>query len=157
MDSRPTKAPSSAVNDSATDAHSVSDKTPTYLVSTNARHSRRQYGSLVDRGANGCIIGSDMRKIKSHCSFTHLSGIDDHTVRDLPLVTAGAFVRTSAGPIILIVHQGAHMPDGKTILSPGQMEHFGWTIDDKSPAFTGTVPTVTSLDGHVCPWQSSMV
>ena len=36
MDSRPTRAPSSAADDSTTDASSVSDNIPTYLVSTNA-------------------------------------------------------------------------------------------------------------------------
>ena len=31
------------------------------------------------------------------------------------------------------------------------MENFGWTIDDKSPTFTGAVPTVKSLEGHIMP------
>lgn len=51
-----------------------------------------------------------------------LSGIDDHTVRDLPLVTAGAVVRSDRGDILLLMHQCAHMRDGNTMHSCGQME-----------------------------------
>ena len=40
-----------------------------------------------------------------------LSGIDDHTVANLPLVTAGAVVDTDRGPILLVVHQAADMHD----------------------------------------------
>ena len=112
----------------------------------------RQWKALMDRGANGCIIGDDMRVIhKLPNGYVHLTGIDDHTVSDLPLVTAGAYVNTSLGPVILIVHQGAHMPGGKTILSPGQMESFGWTINDKSPRATGVLPHCKSLEGHYLP------
>ena len=92
-----------------------------------------------------------MRKIQPHGGSIHLNGIDDHTVRDLSLIQAGAYVRTQAGPVILIVNQGAHMPDGKTILSPGQMEHFGWTIDDKSPALNGGTASISSIEGYKMP------
>ena len=101
MDSRPTRVPSPALNNSVTDASRTSDTTLHCQVSAHAHKFRKQFGSLVDRGANGCIIGSDMRKISTHGSFTHLNGIDDHAVRDLALVTAGAYARTQLGPIIL--------------------------------------------------------
>ena len=128
--------------------------TPTYTVSNYSRYLSHKGTALVDRGANGSIIGNNMRVLdpKGHGYFTHLNGIDDHTVRDLPLVQAGAYVRTHIGPVILIISHGAHMPDGKTILSPGQMEHFGWTITDKSPRVNeGKPPVLRSLEGHLMP------
>ena len=48
---------------------------------------------LVDRGANGSIIGSDMRMMEPHPNaITHLNGIDDHTIRYLQLICAGGYV-----------------------------------------------------------------
>ena len=92
-----------------------------------------------------------MRKIAAHPGFTHLNGIDDHTVRNLPLVQAGAHVRTHRGPAILIVNQGAHMPDGKAILSPGQLEHYGWFVHDKSPTKSSRKPFIRSIEGYLIP------
>ena len=53
--------------------------------------------ALVDRGANGSIIGRDMRLISTQDQYIDLSGIDDHTVRNLQMVTAGAVVETQKG------------------------------------------------------------
>ena len=59
--------------------------------------------------------------------------------------------KTQRGPIILIVNHSAHMPDGKTILSPGQMEHFKWAVTDKSPVCSPAAPMLTSPEGYVFP------
>jgi hypothetical protein len=50
-----------------------------------------------------------------------LSGIDDHTVRNLELVQAGGTTQTPKGDIIIIINQSAWMPDGHTIISTGQL------------------------------------
>ena len=123
-----------------------------YSVSVHRRRLN-QFNALVDRGANGSIIGGDMRVVTPQGGFTHLNGIDDHAVRNLQIVQAGGVVRTNRGPVILIVNQGAHMPDGKTILSPGQFEHYGWTVNEKSPRVTGVQPTMTSVEGYVIPLE----
>ena len=51
---------------------------------------RRNYKSLwwglVDRGANGGIAGSDSRVIQRTGRYINLSGVDDHTVRNLEIV-----------------------------------------------------------------------
>ena len=75
------------------------------------------WNSLVDRGANGGIAGRETRVMDWSDRKIDLSGIDDHTVRDLPLVTAGAVVRTDRGDVLLLMHQYAYMRDGKTIHS----------------------------------------
>ena len=60
----------------------------------------------VGRVDEGSVI--QMRLISKLGGSVNLNGLDDHTVRDLPLVQAGAYVLTNLGPHILIVNQGAH-------------------------------------------------
>ena len=45
-----------------------------------------------------------MRVIERTIRTINLSGIDDHTVRNLTIVTAGGVVRTHKGDVILVVH-----------------------------------------------------
>ena len=127
---------------------------PTVTTYNVSRDSRFLFSHLVDRGANGCVIGSDMRLIMPHNKRTHLTGIGDHTVRDLDLVCAGGVSRSNRGDIILVFNWGAHFPDGRSIACPGQMEHFGWAVNDKSYPVTKVVPTLTSLEGYVFPLES---
>jgi hypothetical protein len=116
-------------------------------------HNRKQnpWRALIDRGANGCIAGSDMTRLESTGEYIDLSGIDDHTLRNLELVTAGGVTQTPQGDIIIIVHQTAWMPDGRTILSTGQLEHFKVKVDERSKQVTGTTPSITTLEGYVIP------
>ena len=80
-----------------------------------------------------------------------LSGIDDHTVRNLELVTAGGVTQTPQGDIILVVNQTAWMPDGRTILSTGQLEHFKIKVDERSKKVTGKTPSIITLEGYDIP------
>ena len=106
---------------------------------------------MVDRGANGCIIGKDMSVIERLDLTIDLSGLDDHTVRSIPIVNAGGYGISNKGPVIAIVNQGAHMPDGKTILSSGQMEHFGCTVNEKARIITGKDPYLETVEGYRLP------
>ena len=145
MAGRPAQVPPSACNDH-------SSHWP-YTISVYARYIRKHWQALIDRGANGIIVGNDMRLIAHSGGSVNLNGLDDHTVWDLPLVQAGAYVLTSLGPRILIVNQGAYMPDGKTIMSAGQLEHFGWTVHDKSPRITGQDAYCESPEGVRIPFS----
>ena len=110
------------------------------------------WSALIDRGANGCIAGRDMKVIEKTEKTIDLSGIDDHTVRNLTIVTAGGVARTPLGEILLIVHQAADMTrESKTILSAGQLEAFGCKIDDHSPTFTKRTPCLTTVEGYQVP------
>ena len=80
-----------------------------------------------------------------------LSGIDNHTVNNLPIVIAGGVVRTNKGEIILVLNEYAHMPNGKSIHSCGQIEFFKAHVHDKSPKITGKAPCIMTLEGHVIP------
>ena len=121
-------------------------------------HSKRlnkprfEWAALIDRGANGSIAGRDMRVIERTSKTIDLSGIDDHTVRNLTIVTAGGVVRTSLGEIILVIHQAADMTgESKTILSAGQLEGFGNVVYDQPMSVTKTIPHISLLEGHKIP------
>ena len=112
----------------------------------------RKHGCLVDRGANGCIIGSDMTVLDRTDDFIDLTGIEDHTVRELNLVHAAFVAKTHLGEVIVHVYQGAYMPDGKSTLAPLQLEAHGGTVCDKAKAANnGEQPHVQSYDGYRLP------
>lgn len=76
-------------NRQANSTRIVNTCTITYSVS---QHPQKTVESLVDRGANGGLAGTDMRVIAtSPYRFVHVKGIDNHHVRDVPLVTAVVF------------------------------------------------------------------
>ena len=105
----------------------------------------------MDRGANGCIFGTDVRIVKLYNEYVDLNGIDEHTVRNLQLAEACAYVRTNRGPAILHIHQGAVMSDGKTILSPAQLEAFGCKVHDRAKRVSGKDPYFETPCGRRIP------
>ena len=102
---------------------------------------------MVDRGANGCIVGNDVHVIGYTGDTTDLSRIDDHTVRSIPLVQAGGVTKTPKGDVILIINQAAYMPDGRTILSTAQLEAFKNKVDERAQRVTGKTPSIVTLEG----------
>jgi hypothetical protein len=93
-------------------------------------HCTTRRGALVDRGANGCIGGEDIRVISRTGRIMDVQGIDDHQIVDMPIITAGAVVKTQQGEAIVIMHQYAYTGKGKTIHSAAQMEHFKQKVHD---------------------------
>ena len=124
-------------------------------LSQRVVHSRRlrsSYMTLIDRGANGSIIGADWRVIARHDSLPiDCTGLHDHTIPGLQLVQAGAVCKTQKGPVLLIVFQGASLPGGKTILSPLQLEDFGCTISDAPPSDIRPHPHIRTPEGYAIP------
>ena len=80
-----------------------------------------------------------------------LSGVDDHTVRNLRIVTAGAVVKTQHGDVILRMNQYAYMHDAKTIHSCVQMEHFKTKVNEKAPITGADPPFIETLEGFKIP------
>ena len=109
--------------------------------------------ALVDRGANGGISGNDTRIVEDGRTgkYIDLCGIDNHTINQVELVTCGAYVRSDQGPIILIMHQYARMPNSKTIHSCAQMEDYMVTINDKPAKVSGFTPFIQTLEGYRIP------
>ena len=82
-----------------------------------ADNHRLGESSLVDRGANGGLAGEDICVIEHTLRKADISGINNHTVVGLPIVTAAGVVQTLAGPVSLILHQYALIGKGKSIHS----------------------------------------
>ena len=111
--------------------------------------SRRNRGCLVDRGANGCIVGSDTSLVDRTDKYIDLTGIADHTVRKLNITHNAAVVDTHLGKAIAHIYQGASMTDGQTILSPIQMEAHDCVVMDGNT--DGKQPYIQTPDGYRIP------
>ena len=85
------------------------------------QHANHTNNQLVDCGANGGLAGSDMHVIyKSHRKI-NISGIDNHEVAGLDVVTAATLLNTSLGKVIGIFNEYAHLGKGSSIHSSGQL------------------------------------
>ena len=78
------------------DAHELTINGKTYRECSShviyyiTKSSRSSLHSLVDRGANGGVAGSDVRVIETHPDRkVDIRGIDNHEITAIPLVTAG--------------------------------------------------------------------
>ena len=118
-----------------------------HYIFQHANHTNNQ---LVDRGANGGLAGSDMQVIyKTHCKI-NISGIDNHEVTGLDVVTAATLLNTSLGKVIGIFNEYAYLGKGSSIHSSGQLEWFKTLVDEKSMKVGGT-QLITTLDGYSIP------
>ena len=112
-----------------------------------SKHSSSHYGSLIDRGANGGLPGSDVRILEWTGRTVSVTGIDNHELPGLDIVTCAALLHTNHGKVVLIMHEYAYYGRGNIIHSPGQIEWFQNTCDDKS-FHVGGKQVITFLDGY---------
>ena len=75
-----------------------------YRINLNSHTRKSLWSALIDGGANGGIAGNDASKIAGTGIYIDLCGVDDHTVSNLELITAGAVVKSQVGPIIIIMN-----------------------------------------------------
>ena len=61
-----------------------------YRINKHQRQRKCSLGSLVDRGANGGILGSDARVIFTHLRKVNVTGIDNHQRDGLKIVDGSA-------------------------------------------------------------------
>ena len=113
----------------------------------HANHTNQQ---LVDRGANGGLVGSDMCVIHKTQRKINIQGIDNHEVTGLDVVTAATLLNTSQGKVIGIFNEYAYLGKGSSIHSSGQLEWFRTNVDEKSVKVGGT-QLITTLDGYSVP------
>ena len=119
----------------------------TYHVA-QAQHAK--HGSLVDRGANGGLAGSDVRILRTSSRKCTITGIDNHEIPGLDLVQCAALVQTNHGIVNLIMNEYAYYGKGHSIHSSGQIEWYTNTVDDKSVQVSGQQRIVT-IDGYSMP------
>ena len=72
-----------------------------YKVSANVASGTRR-GALVDRGANGGILGNDARVTLQHMQTVDVTGIDNHELNQLKIVDATAKAISQRGFVIII-------------------------------------------------------
>ena len=118
-----------------------------HYIFQHANHTNNQ---LVDRGTNGGLAGSDMRVIYKTHRKINISGIDNHEVNGLDVVTAATLLNTSLGKVIGIFNEYAHLGKGSSIHSSGQLEWFKTHVDEKSIKVGGT-QVITTLEGYSVP------
>ena len=121
------------------------NKTHIYHVS---KHSSSHYGSLIDRGANGGLASSDVRILERTGRTVSVTGIGNHELPGLDIVTCAALLNTNHGKVILIMHEYAYYGRGNTI----HIEWFQNTCDHKS-YHVGGKQVITFLDGYATPLQ----
>jgi len=119
----------------------------TYHVSASKSSSVQ---SLVDRGANGGIGGSDVRVIFRTHRSVDVQGIDNHQMTNIPIATVGGVINTQHGAVIAILHQYAYTGLGTSIHSPVQLEWYQNIVNDCSIKVGGW-QCITTLDGYTIP------
>ena len=119
-----------------------------YVVSRSHTSIRK---ALVDRGANGGLAGNDSRVFATTDRKVSVSGIDNHELLDLPIVSCGAVVSTNRGAVIVVMHQYARIIDGPTIHSAIQLEDYGLIVDEKPKSLNRGRQLIQTPDGYLIP------
>ena len=91
----------------------TSDDTPQWSINSVHIHlfyhiaqaKQAQHGSLVDRGANGGLAGSDVRVLSKSSRKCTVTGIDQHQINGLDIVQCAALVNTNHGYVNLIMNE----------------------------------------------------
>jgi hypothetical protein len=131
-------------------SYEVNNKNLRYRVSTLVT-KKSERGALVDRGANGGILGADAHVWQKHRQKIDVTGIDNHEMTGLQMVDGTAFVKTQNGPVILIMRQYAYYGRQRTIHSSGQIEAYKNYVNDRSMKVTGGRQCIRTNDGYVIP------
>ena len=115
-----------------------------------AQASQAKYGSLVDRGANGGLAGSDVRILSRSSRKCTVTGIDSHELQGLDVVQCAALVETNHGIVNLIMNEYGCYGKGHTIHSSGQIEWFENSVDDRSVQ-VGEKQRICTIDDYSMP------
>ena len=115
-----------------------------------AQASQAKHGSLVDRGANGGLAGSDVRILSRSSRKCTVTGIDSHELQGLDVVQCAALVQTNHGIVNLIMNEYACYGKGHTIHYSGQIEWFKNSVDDRSVQ-VGRKQRICTIDGYAMP------
>ena len=107
----------------------TSDVTPQRSINSDHNHlfchipqeKQAQHGSLVDRGANRGLAGSDVRVLSKSSRKCTVTGFDQHQFNGVDIVQCAAMVNTNHGYVNLIINEYAYYGKGHTIQSSGQI------------------------------------
>jgi len=111
---------------------------------------RSKRGALVDRGANGGILGNDAKVIFKRNKTVDVTGIDNDELNALPMVDATAKAIADKGPVILILRNCAYHGLNRTLHSAGQIEWHLNKVHDTSMKVGGR-QVIKTVDGCYLP------
>jgi len=120
------------------------------LRASNHAIKRSKRGTLVDRGANGGMLGNDAKVIFRRNKSVDVTGIDNHELSSLPMVDATAKTLTDKGEVILILRNYAYHGVNRTLHSSGQIEYYQNKVYGGSIKAGGRQVIVTR-DGYYIP------
>ena len=140
-----------AYQETQSEAQTPNRQMNTHITYHVAQANQAKHGSLVDRGANGGLAGSDVRVLSTSSRKCTVTGIDNHEIPGLDLVQCAALVQTNHGRVNLIMNDYAYYSRGHSICSSGQIEWYTNTVDDKSVQVGGQQRIIT-LDGYSMPF-----
>ncbi|KAL7567222.1 hypothetical protein ACA910_021209 [Epithemia clementina (nom. ined.)] len=66
------------------------------------------FGSLVDCGANGGLAGADVRVLSHSERKISVTGIGNHELSNLHIVTCAGIINTNPGRVVLIMNEYAY-------------------------------------------------
>ena len=115
-----------------------------------SKHSASSYGSRVDRRANGGLVGADVHVLERTGRKVSVTGICDHELPGVDIVTCVALLQTNHGKVNMLMHKYAYNGRVNIFHSPCQIEWFSNTWDDKSH-HVGGKQVITFLDGYETP------
>ena len=115
-----------------------------------AQAQQAKHGSLVHRGANGGLAGSDVRILSTSPRKCTVTGIDNHEIPGLDLVQCAALVQTIHGIVNLIMNEYPYYGRGYSIYSSGQIKWYTNTVDDKSVQVGGQ-QRIATIDAYSMP------
>ena len=115
-----------------------------------AQASQAKHGSLVDRGANGGLAGSDVRILSRSSRKCTVTGIDSSELQGLDMIQCASLEETNHGIVHLIMNEYACYGKGHTIHSSGQIEWFKNSVDDRSVQVGGK-QRICTIHGYDMP------
>ncbi|KAL7563773.1 hypothetical protein ACA910_020457 [Epithemia clementina (nom. ined.)] len=66
------------------------------------------FGSLVDRGTNGGVVGAEVCILSCNTHKISITGIGNHELSNLDIVTCAGIINTNHGHIVLIMNEYAY-------------------------------------------------
>ena len=115
-----------------------------------AQASQGKHGSLVDKGTNGGLAGSDVRILSRSSRKCTVTGIDSHELQGLDVVQCAALVETNHDIVNLIMNEYTCYGNGHTIHSSGKIEWFKNSVGERSVQIGGK-QRIFTIDGYTMP------
>ena len=115
-----------------------------------AQASQAKHGTLVDRGVNSGLAGSDVRTLSRSSRKCTVTGIDSHELQVLDMVQCAALVETNHSIVNFIMNEYACYGKAHIIHSSGQIEWSKNSVDDRSVQ-VGRKQRICTIDGYVMP------